>query len=158
MLCYPMLCDAMLWYAICYAALCYAMLRYAMLCYFLLLYKRYYVIHGNRRSRDFFQLATASSSSANNFFVYCACRLLELYAVCEKTRLFSHGSVHGDVMRRRVRSRAVIARIVCVHFDFYVHYVREFPQKKLRNVNNRKHCYYTVLEMLRSRVLVYGEP
>ena len=103
------------------------------------------------------------------FFVYCACTYIESTRVVrepratrclrENARLFLYGSVHGDVMRRRVRSRAVIARkILCVHFDFYVHYIREFPRKILRNVNNRHVYGNIVLEMPRPRVLVYGEP
>ena len=45
--------------------------------------------------------------------------------------------MHGDVMRRRVRSRAVIARILCVHFDLYVHYVRDFDIKITREKRHR---------------------
>ena len=107
MICCAMLCYAILRCSmLCYAALCYALLCYAalcsamhtstkqfcnlmasvticaMLCYAILCCsKLYYVIHGNRRSRDFFQLATASSSSANNSLY------VDYYTYIESTRV-----------------------------------------------------------------------
>ena len=91
-------------------------------------------IHGNRRSRDFFQLATASSSSANNSLYVDYYTYIESTRVVRKpratrclrenARLFSYGSVHGDVMRRRVRSRAVIARYyACTLTSTFITYV-----------------------------------
>ena len=49
-------------------------------------------------------------------------RVVRKHTVCDKCDCSRTGSMHGDVMR----SRAVIARILCVHFDLYV-YVHDFP-------------------------------
>ena len=102
----------MLYCAICYVALCYAALCYAMLFSAALSY-----------TMGIGEAATFSSWLRPHlrvrtilYYTYIESpqgllESLELHAVCEKTRLFSYGSVHGDVMWRRVRSRAVIARI-----------------------------------------------
>ena len=67
------------------------------------------------------------------------------------------GFVHGDVMRRRVQSRAVIAQILYMYLDLHVLCVCTISREKLHVRSIQKHFYYTVLEMPRPRVLIYGE-